>query len=308
MKKFVFILGMHRSGTSMLANILAELGVYLGDSNDIVGVGPGNVFGLYENKKFHGINNNLLESFDSSWCDLNNLPRQEETRFYPPDLSDMAKEIIHKIREDAVGDYVGVKDPRTALFLNFWLKKLDDCEHKIIVIYRKPLAVANSLYKRNNIDVNKGLFLWAQYNQFLKELDYSNCLLLKYEDILQNPLEELGRITNYLNINDSDILYNKVFSTVNKDLSHFQEGIADSLPSEVLEIYDWFNITYITNKRFHGKRRFNYKLDYKEISAYKDARIKKLDNLVRRLSSAGKVKTDKIEQLERELRKISDKV
>ena len=63
----------------------------------------------------------------------------------------------------------GWKDPRTCLTLDHWLdillKNNNKEDIKIIFTIREPLAVANSLKKRDNLDIYSGLKLWEVYNR-----------------------------------------------------------------------------------------------------------------------------------------------
>src|SRR5919197_2381254 len=52
----VAIVGMHRSGTSLVAQVLAKAGLYLGRTDDLIPAGPDNPDGYWEHAGFHGLN------------------------------------------------------------------------------------------------------------------------------------------------------------------------------------------------------------------------------------------------------------
>ena len=57
--KTVVVLGMHRSGTSMIASILNKLGVSMGKV--MLGKTPSNPLGHFEDKDFYNLNRKILK-------------------------------------------------------------------------------------------------------------------------------------------------------------------------------------------------------------------------------------------------------
>ena len=91
----MFILGMHRSGTSALAGVLHHLGVELG--KDLMPPGKDdNPKGFFENNKVYSINETLLEHLNSTWDSPFLLPNewwtQEELFRYKQDILDVVEE------------------------------------------------------------------------------------------------------------------------------------------------------------------------------------------------------------------------
>jgi hypothetical protein len=67
-KSFVLVLGCHRSGTSVTANVLQILGCNLGD--ELLGAHPdSNPLGHFENLAALGFIENLLEQLGTDWRD-----------------------------------------------------------------------------------------------------------------------------------------------------------------------------------------------------------------------------------------------
>jgi hypothetical protein len=67
-KKTIIILGMHRSGTSMVAGLLAKMGINMGD--DLLGRSPSNPFGHFEDWDFVNLNDSILSKAKGSWDKL----------------------------------------------------------------------------------------------------------------------------------------------------------------------------------------------------------------------------------------------
>jgi hypothetical protein len=149
----VLNLGMHRSGTSCLAGSLQEAGLYLGTVNESA---PNNAKGNRENRAIMDLQNEVLAANDGAWD-------------RPPDQVAWSAE--HEARRDAlIGAYPpdriwGFKDPRTLLTLEGWREALPGCRYA--GTFRHPLAVAQSLARRNKMPVEKALNLWADYNRRL---------------------------------------------------------------------------------------------------------------------------------------------
>ena len=154
MPRTIIILGMHRSGTSCLTGSLQEAGLHLGEVNQ---KSRCNDKGTRENQGFMDINDAVLNSAGASW---DNPPAQ------PVPWSDEQKLWRERLIDETAQEAVwGFKDPRTVLLLESWLDALPDAH--LIATVRDPYAVAQSLNKRNDIPIEKGLALWRAYNEHL---------------------------------------------------------------------------------------------------------------------------------------------
>lgn len=70
MKKVVIILGMHRSGTSVTAQLSQRMGAYLGEEKELISASPNNPNGHFENTEVVCINNDILQSCNKEWYSL----------------------------------------------------------------------------------------------------------------------------------------------------------------------------------------------------------------------------------------------
>ena len=64
--RVVCIVGMHRSGTSMVTRLLNLCGLDLGAEQDLLGPDRGNPLGHFEHKGFKGLDESLLAHFGGS--------------------------------------------------------------------------------------------------------------------------------------------------------------------------------------------------------------------------------------------------
>ena len=152
-QQVVVILGMHRSGTSLLTGTLQEAGLVLGD---VVTSAPHNRKGNREALQIRDLHDGLLHSSGGSWD-------------HPP--SQVVWQQVHRaLRDNIVAGYQnehcwGFKDPRSLFCLEGWLEVLPQLQ--AVAIFRHPEAVARSLQAREGMALADGLILWSLYNRQL---------------------------------------------------------------------------------------------------------------------------------------------
>ena len=127
------VLGMHKSGTTLVARTLHESGIIMGQK-----FSPSASYSdsKYEAKWPQLINDEILgasRDLLSLHVNSNLLPNGAISK----DIQNHMSEGIAKM--DAAYDNWGFKDPRAALTYRYWKKVLPP--HKVIVIYRDPVEV-----------------------------------------------------------------------------------------------------------------------------------------------------------------------
>jgi len=125
------ILGMHKSGTTLLSQILHHSGINMGDEfDDGVSYDRGN---KYERQSSLALNMDILHVNSDNIIDL---PA-------PADLTitDEQRRRMREIIAENTARYSdwGFKDPRTSLTYPLWAAELPP--HKLIVIYREPAEI-----------------------------------------------------------------------------------------------------------------------------------------------------------------------
>ena len=158
----VIILGMHRSGTSCLAGALREAGLYLGKVNEKA---PHNAKGNQENRALMVLHDQVLTANGGSW----DAPPRSST--WSTKLA-AARDVL--IKSYPVDRLWGFKDPRAMIVLEGWLDVLPAA--RCVATLRHPLAVAQSLARRNKFSYEKSLDLWVRYNtkllNFQREMNF----------------------------------------------------------------------------------------------------------------------------------------
>ena len=234
----VCIAGMHRSGTSSIAQLLHWCGLYLGPDDELFAPGPANPDGYWENRRFVSINNRILETYRGGW-DL--PPDPEAVRHASDTLAPLKAEA-----EEAVGRFEGHedwgwKDPRASVTMPFWLDVLPGM--KVVLCLRNPLEVALSLRKRGNSSMAFGLNLWTVYNQrLLDALPAGDYIVTHYAAYFYRPQEELRRVLDFLGLPASDQLIAHARSSTLKGLRHHTMTNRDLLEAEAAppEMYDLY--------------------------------------------------------------------
>jgi glycosyltransferase involved in cell wall biosynthesis len=155
-QRVVAILGMHRSGTSLLAGTLQEAGLFLGD---VVTSAPHNQKGNRESLSIRSLHDDLIERAGGSWDE-------------PPSAVDW-KPIHRALQQTIIQAYLpndcwGFKDPRSLICLDGWLDTIPGLE--MVAIFRHPEEVARSLQARNGFTLLRGMEIWETYNQRLLEV------------------------------------------------------------------------------------------------------------------------------------------
>jgi hypothetical protein len=154
MNRALTVLGMHRSGTSMLIGTLREAGVYLGNVHD-----KGfehNRKGLLEPRAVLFMQEDLLKANGGSWSD----PPAQVT-WQPLHLA--VRDLFIESRSQQ--PIWGFKDPRTLFTLEGWHKVLPGLE--LTGIFRHPFEVAQSMQQRNSLSLEAGMAVWKKYNERL---------------------------------------------------------------------------------------------------------------------------------------------
>jgi hypothetical protein len=227
----LIIIGMHRSGTTMLSKILESLGIFFGYKKEV------NNEAIF----FIKINDWIMKQFNASWDQPYNMNFLSNNQ-----IDKISKVIQRPLRDIRAIEFLGFKrylkyrdirkldiswgwkDPRNTFTIDIWLKIFPDA--KILHIYRNPLDVAESLRKREFEldktfkmdfskrikeyllkgkvgyvssarlrDIREGVYLWKQYVEkaFSTESKMDKLLHIKYEDLLTYPKKLLKEIFDF---------------------------------------------------------------------------------------------------------------
>jgi Cupin-like domain len=181
----VFVLGMHRSGTSATARALNLLGLPLSRSPDLVTTRAGNLRGYWEPQSLIAYNEKLLNGSGSAWwCPPSRAELLRDFEAATPAALAQARAAFQSVHFSAQWAW---KDPRLCLLLPFWQQALDIPIVAFLAL-RHPSEVAGSLRARNKLSPVWGLSLWERYTrQALLNLSGSPVFVHRYTDLLNDP-------------------------------------------------------------------------------------------------------------------------
>ncbi len=198
MKELAVVLGMHRSGTSLLARSLKVFGADLGDRL-FNRCDAFNAKGYWEDRGILQLNMAALAELGKSWNAVEPISAQDVERLYAGGFGARAVEVLKA--GCANRPFFAVKEPRITKLLPFWNRVLQEIDVRVhhIFAYRNPYSVARSLERRDRMPLPQALLLWLSYNHFaLKKLDLRQCCLVEYDAFLQAPEEQLDRLAAFL--------------------------------------------------------------------------------------------------------------
>jgi len=189
----IVVLGMHRSGTSVIARGLEALGVSLGD-NLMKPVAGYNEKGFFEDMDVYRLNERLLGKMGSTWHTLTPL---EADALRGPRFTAERQEAANILRTKLGVMPFAFKDPRTAVLLPLWQCVFEDLglDDRYVIAVRNPLESAASLEARDGMAPAKAMLLWSKH--LLDALQHSQGrqrVFVSFDRILSAPGEQLGRL------------------------------------------------------------------------------------------------------------------
>ncbi len=249
----LIILGMHRSGTTMLTKALEKMGVFVGDKKRH----------NYEATFFQTLNRWLLYQANTTWDYPEHYQYIDDVYF-----KQTQRVIAKRLETTAIREYLGNakflkchslfqlnfpwawKDPVNSITWPVWLKLFPNA--KFIHIYRNPFDVALSLQKREmqraesfkigrrrqlkerflvqNFQyqqsyfvkqADNGVHLWKQYMQSIEKLkeslDQSQFIEFQYENLIENQELTFKQLSSFLELKLNAKEMHKIASAMHVD-------------------------------------------------------------------------------------------
>uniref|UniRef100_A0A7S1B7A8 Uncharacterized protein n=2 Tax=Corethron hystrix TaxID=216773 RepID=A0A7S1B7A8_9STRA len=270
----VVVLGMHRSGTSMLGGILS-VGAGFEVPGEHLNVNAENSKGFFETKACCRANDAFLKSQDMAWNDIEKGPYRPyavlesmpyRKRKGKPKLKDKDKNVQKcqsNFRPNAETSWM-MKDPRLCLTMRSWMyffteaaagignvakpfESVIDKRPAVIFTFRHPLEVAKSLSARKNGNISTltaGFKLWIEYN--VRSIEHSKDLcrvVTSNELLLGDAMNEMTRILTELRdecnvvIPNPEGMTNEVIQDFIDSSLNREKAPADTSNLNVLAVY-----------------------------------------------------------------------
>ena len=190
----LFVLGMHRSGTSAITGALRLCGAWVGEETELTDANVENPLGFWERRDMRQVCDQMLHSAGADWWKIANFDPKAIPRVVLAEQRQEFEKIVSML--DKYEAWI-VKEPRLCLLLPALRHYVKNpvCLH----IYRNPLEVARSLQTRNGFSISAGLALWEVYN--LHALNASEGLpriSLSYESLMLHPVDTLNALVKEL--------------------------------------------------------------------------------------------------------------
>jgi len=187
------VLGMHRSGTSAVTQLLGFAGAELPAN-----VMPGdehNAKGYFEPWRIAMFNDERLRAAGGAWDDVFAYPFRPLSRREERQWLVRAEALLEA--EYGQAKFPLLKDPRITVLMPFWRTVFEDLGLglRCVIPVRHPLAVAGSLARRDGFPAQKGVLLWAAY--MLAAEAYTRDLarvFVDYDSLLADWRGEAARI------------------------------------------------------------------------------------------------------------------
>lgn len=197
-RQLLFVVGMHRSGTSALCSALHACGASFG--GNLLDAMPGvNNEGFWESADVVAVNDQLLESAGAQWYSVTREQLGVDWQAATFDaIRRRAREIL--LQGFGEGPVEAVKDPRLCLTLPLWMSLCRDLQlpFEVCVVERDPLEVARSLRQRDAFPVGYGLRLHALYSRALQAAVPDRAIYVAYRNLLESPSQTLRRLAGEL--------------------------------------------------------------------------------------------------------------
>lgn len=207
------LLGMHKSGTTLLSRILHESSINMGIFDSNQGYDQGN---KYERLETHDLNIGIL-GCDYKEHSLNISKVIHDPGQVKPEMMEKMKAFVRSA--DSKFSKWGFKDPRTCLTYDVWKEVLP--EHKIIAIFRHPSELwshysrqpkAWNIVRRISLGL-KALHAWYVYNKELLRILKNTgqpYFLTHYSDLMARG-EIMDKLSEFTETPLKDCRNNKLY-------------------------------------------------------------------------------------------------
>lgn len=188
------ILGMHKSGTTLVSRLLMESGIDMGvfDCDKVYAAGN-----HFERLETQSINKELLACGNRSSL---RVTRPLDIKKIKPEWWLRGETLVASLNDKYKA--WGFKDPRNCLTYAYWEKILPP--HHVIVIYRDPREVVRHYYQRRLSLASvyrsiTSLYAWCVYNQCVLDVleRCPSALILNYAVLMKSD-NEIKRLQKFL--------------------------------------------------------------------------------------------------------------
>jgi hypothetical protein len=233
--RIIFVLGMHRSGTSLTTNLLAELGVSL--SEDLMPATHENAKGYFESQTISFLQDRILGTFNLAWDTPNSMRAFPPDWWKAPSIAPLRNQITAYVKAELEKHPVwGFKDPRTMRMLPMWLEIVQElgAQPTFFMVTRNPNEVFGSLHTRGKMDPVIAELLWLEHNvDALTVCRDKIVAVADYQDWMDQPFEQAKYLIEKLDLpfaGSDDQLREMLGRVIAPELRHYEGADQFRLP------------------------------------------------------------------------------
>jgi hypothetical protein len=190
----IVVLGMHRSGTSVLTRVINLLGVPLCRADDVYSA-PDNPTGHWESRSLVAFNERLLGAFGGTPAAPPLMAEGWERHPAAVALQAEGRAVFGHAHPTPTWVW---KDPRTCLTLPFWRSVWPDAPIAVFV-HRAPLEVAQSLLRRDGFGKAHCVALWERYiRSALRGAHGLPWVTVRFDDLMADPAAAVLELRDHL--------------------------------------------------------------------------------------------------------------
>jgi hypothetical protein len=239
--------GGQRGGTSAMTFVLRTLGSALGDNR--IAPAADDLKSFWEDKAFVVLNDDIPAHFAQTWDSLAPAQTRDLANAGLDPQRSRARELLGQ-KLSGTGR-LGIKDPRTARLLPFWLPVNVDpaLDARVLLSFREPLSVIRSLAWRECFPDGKSRYLGLLHVlPALLDTDGHLPARVGFDDLMARPDAEIRRIARELGFaerRNQTLFASYGYDFLEKGLLHArgeEQSFPDdpAIPDLARHVYGWW--------------------------------------------------------------------
>lgn len=231
----LFVLGMHRSGTSAVSGLVNSMGIpparwcAESRSNDV------NPKGFFEPRPLVWENERILNWLDSSWRFPPSQPNAVDWSVAVKDHGRRSSRVFQRCARTRSQWFW--KDPRLCILQPYW-ELLGITPSDTIVVTRNPADVSRSLFIRNGMDEVESLDLWLTYMlSVVRSCRGKDLFLVDFDDLVDKPQVVCDELASWMRARGWDVAQRQFDESIDPSLRRSARSQPTDVEHPSFELY-----------------------------------------------------------------------